>query len=454
MPQTGSPAVDAGLTSAAAGISYDQRGPGHPRVVGAAVDIGAVEVPIIPFVFNAADSGYGSLRYIATYATNNSTITFAPALAGQTITLTSGQIALGQNFVIDGSSLSNSVQLNGNHSSRLFSIAGGVAVTLNALVLTNGYTTNSNRGGAIFNAGTLALNYCTLAGNSGDSSVAGGAIANQGPLTVLGCTFSGNSAGFSGAIDNRSTCTLENSTFYGNIAFAGNGGAIDNPFSATLSVLQCTFSANSASGNGGAIDNYLSQVNITNTIASGNTGQDIYNWSGSTIDAEGANIIPALANAGTVVGGGTISTANPLLGPLANNGGRTLTMMPQAGSPAINAGLTSDAAGITYDQRGAGYSRVVGPAVDIGAIEVQVIAASTPYLLTGAAFTSGAFGFSFTNNSGATFTVFGSTNLSLPASNWSNLGPAVESPPGSGQFHFVDPQASNSVQRFYRVRSP
>jgi len=164
-------------------------------------------------VGNTSDLGPGSLRYAVTNLSNNSTVTFATNLSGQTITLTSGEIAITNNLTIDASALPKGIIINGNHNSRIFNIGGGAAVTLNALLLTNGYTTNGNWGGAIFNAGTLALNYCTLAGNSGDSSIAGGAIANQGPLTVLGCTFSGNSAGFSGAIDNRSTCTLQNSTF-------------------------------------------------------------------------------------------------------------------------------------------------------------------------------------------------------------------------------------------------
>jgi hypothetical protein len=147
-------------------------------------------------------------------------------------------------------------------------------------------------------------------------------------------------------------------------------------------VLQCTFSGNSASGLGGAIDNYQAQVNVTNSILSGNSGQDIYNWSGSTIDAGGANIIPALANAGTVVGGGTISSANPLLGTPANHGGRTLTMLPQSGSPAINAGVSSLAAGLAYDQRGPGYPRVVGSAVDIGAVEYEPLVITSPSSVT------------------------------------------------------------------------
>jgi hypothetical protein len=64
------------------------------------------------------------------------------------------------------------------------------------------------------------------------------------------------------------------------------------------------------------------------------------------------------------------------------------------------------------------------------------------------------FKFSFSNVSGASFTILSSTNVSWPINAWSNLGAAVESPANSGQFQFTDPQATNSVRRFYRVRSP
>jgi hypothetical protein len=67
---------------------------------------------------------------------------------------------------------------------------------------------------------------------------------------------------------------------------------------------------------------------------------------------------------------------------------------------------------------------------------------------------SGAFQFEFDYASGASFTVFASTNLALPVNTWSNLGAAVESPAGSGQYRFSDLQASNNLQRFYRVSSP
>ena len=64
----------------------------------------------------------------------------------------------------------------------------------------------------------------------------------------------------------------------------------------------------------------------------------------------------------------------------------------------------------------------------------------------------GAFQFSFTNFSGLSFTVRGTTNLALPFTNWTVLGAPVESPPG--QYQFTDPQAMNKATRFYRVSSP
>jgi hypothetical protein len=46
-------------------------------------------------VVNNSDSAAGSLRAEISAANNGDTIRFAPALAGQTITLTSGELAVG-----------------------------------------------------------------------------------------------------------------------------------------------------------------------------------------------------------------------------------------------------------------------------------------------------------------------------------------------------------------------
>src|SRR5262249_19080377 len=62
-------------------------------------------------------------------------------------------------------------------------------------------------------------------------------------------------------------------------------------------------------------------------------------------------------------------TGNPMLGPLADNGGPTQTMALLPGSPAIDAGANSAAGLPSTDQRG--LARIIGPPADIGAFELQ-----------------------------------------------------------------------------------
>jgi hypothetical protein len=60
---------------------------------------------------------------------------------------------------------------------------------------------------------------------------------------------------------------------------------------------------------------------------------------------------------------------DPLLGPLDDNGGPTLTHALLSGSPAIDAGNNAYAS--DWDQRGPGYPRIVNGIIDIGAFEYQ-----------------------------------------------------------------------------------
>jgi hypothetical protein len=64
------------------------------------------------------------------------------------------------------------------------------------------------------------------------------------------------------------------------------------------------------------------------------------------------------------------SDTNPLIGPLQNNGGSTMTMALLPGSPALDKVPTTGAGCPTTDQRG--IPRPQGPACDIGAFELQV----------------------------------------------------------------------------------
>jgi len=135
--------------------------------------------------------------------------------------------------------------------------------------------------------------------------------------------------------------------------------------------------------------------------------------------------------------------------PLGNYGGPTQTMPPLPGSPAIDAGSDSITNLYTTDQRG--QPRLSSVQVDIGAVEYQAVAP----LLTGLSLSGNAtFRFGFTYLTGTGFTVFGSTNVSQPPNLWSNLGPAVESPPGSGHYQFSDPQGALYPYRYYRIRAP
>ncbi len=71
--------------------------------------------------------------------------------------------------------------------------------------------------------------------------------------------------------------------------------------------------------------------------------------------------------------GNQVGVSNPGLFPLGNYGGPTQTIALMDSSPAVDAGNTAfaQANGLTTDQRGTGFPRIVGGAVDIGAYESE-----------------------------------------------------------------------------------
>ena len=366
-PLTGSPAIDAGNDAAAASFTYDQRGPGYPRLLVLHVDIGAVEVnfPANIVILNNADAGSGSLRYALAHAPAGSTITFDPSLSGQTITLTTGELPLNQNLTVDASALPAGLTISGNDTSRVFNVSSSSTCVLTALTITHG--ANSSTGGGILNAGTLTLNRCILSSNSTSSSGFAGAIYNNNAasLTLNQCTLSGNTATYGGGIfNNGGTGTFNESTFSGNTATFG-GGILND--SGTLSLRQCTLSGNNSggifnrgtltltqstvSGNSSGVGNSGGSLTLTNTIVAGNTGGNIGPYSDD---------------------GSNLTSGDPMLAPLGNYGGPTQTMPPLAYSPAIDTGNDTTAASITYDQRGPGYPRKLSVHVDIGAVEVYL----------------------------------------------------------------------------------
>jgi hypothetical protein len=149
-------------------------------------------------VTSAADSGMGSLRAQVAAAHSGDSINFAPGLAGQTITLTSGEIAITKNLTIEGPG-GDGLAVSGNDSSRVFAVTGGTTthVEIRSLTITHGCR---SYGGGIYNNGVLTLIGCTFSENAAvaDGTIngtRGGAVCSEGgTLTVSNCTFFDNRA--------------------------------------------------------------------------------------------------------------------------------------------------------------------------------------------------------------------------------------------------------------------
>jgi hypothetical protein len=407
-----------------------------------------------------ADSGPGSLRQVVANAANASTtVLFDGSLSGQTTILTSGQITISNSLAIDASALPAGFRISGNGASRIFEVTTGANVTLNALSLSNGY---AGSGGAILvdNGGVLTLSNSIVSGSS--ASGAGGGIGNfGGVVNVNNSTLSANTAAGAGGIENDAgTLTINASTLSGNIS-SGNGGGIDNDAGATLLLNNSTFSGNSATGGGGGLENYQAMAIVNNSTLSANSAGGaggINNYgtlvlSNTIVAGNTAPFLPDLNldSSGSFTGTSNLISGNPLLAPLGNYGGPTRTMPPLYGSPAIDAGLDSVTNFLATDQRG--YPRLSGTHVDIGAVEAQwAPAGNPPRLINPVHGINGTFSFSFPYAAVADFTVLTSTNLALPLTQWTVLGPATQVTPGV--YQFTDPGATNSPQRFYEVVSP
>ena len=124
------------------------------------------------------------------------------------------------------------------------------------------------------------------------------------------------------------------------------------------------------------------QLTLIASIVAGNGEIDITEF-GSDAPLTVASTHSIIGTLGTGANlsdqGGTqlITTAGSLLlGPLAANGGPTLTHALLTGSPAIDTGGTSLPAftGDQFDQRGAGFARIIGGFVDVGAYEYEPVA--------------------------------------------------------------------------------
>ena len=217
-------------------------------------------------------------------------------------------------------------------------------------------------GGGIYNSARVTVANSTLSGNSAESE--GGGIYNFGSVTVINSTLSRNSAGFRGG-GISGAATLIDSTLSANSSLKDGGGIWS--FEGPVTLTGCTVSGNSALREGGGIWNGYGSVTLNNTIVANSlAGGQIVNLLGTLLGSH--NLIENESPSGL---SGTI-TADPMLGPLQDNGGSTQTHALLPGGPAIDAGGNDLVpVDVTTDQRGPGFLRIAAGAVDIGAFEVQ-----------------------------------------------------------------------------------
>jgi hypothetical protein len=258
-------------------------------------------------VTNTNDSGPGSLRQALADANDGDTIDFDSALNGQTMTLTTTELAINRNITVSGPGPQLlEVSALGTQFVRVFHVIPGHAVTIEGITISNGGV----RGGGLYNdRATLTISNCIVRDNEGD---AGGGIYNDGA-------------------NGKAALTIVNSSFRTNLSTGGFGGGICNNGSngsATLEIIDSFLIHNFAPffpphvpGLGGGIYNDSGVVTITNTTISQNLAGEaaggILNFGTLTINnvTIGGNMagdpaIPGQREGGGIENFGTLTITN------------------------------------------------------------------------------------------------------------------------------------------------
>lgn len=365
-----------------------------PLLIGFAVAlalVGGVANAAEVAVTSCADDGTaGTLRAIVmglSEVDNNTTVDVS---ACAKITLELGEIAVPVNVTIQGAP--NKTTIDANHLSRAFhsisTKAGFDSLTLANLTVTGGFVPTSGGcvlGGSVslqnsvvtacsaqafgggIAANTFDCNASTIdtnqvSGNPGS----GGGVSIGGSVHVESCTIEQNVANhsgglFAGGLDSDDVLIVD-STISSNVAIIADAGVYS---SSPLTIRNSTIAFNVAPECAGV--HGARSVSIDSSIIAENASTNA-----GCVDLVSAAAITGNHNLVSVDNGGLPSDtiiADPILTPLANRGGMTRTHGLSINSPAIDAG--SNVGGLGFDQRGLGFDRTQGAAVDIGAYERQ-----------------------------------------------------------------------------------
>lgn len=287
---------------------------------------------------------------------------------------------------------------------------GGIAVTYGAgdlLVARSVITQNSaiaeqggGAGGGVFFTGTnggvghvvsivdstldanaaVGAPYVPTYGSFGHVQGMGGALYSGAYTTISGSTIASNEATSGGGIalfaaGYGAQLALSNSTISGNTALSEGGGLW--VMYAGFEIDNSTIAFNHAQYGGGGIMPrhpvfqylYDNPPTIRSSIVASNTSTyanvDIFTDL-TALPIIGANTL--IVDSSLAPPDGNIALSAQLL-PLADNWGPTRTHALADTSPAIDAGSNVDA--LVFDQRGSGFPRTTGAAVDIGSYEAD-----------------------------------------------------------------------------------
>jgi predicted outer membrane repeat protein len=253
--------------------------------------------------------------------------------------------------------------------------SNGGAIVLTGAVTVAGSTFTDNtatRGGALYVTGTAAITSSTFTRNRTSMTPfsGGGAIMAAGQIFVVDSTFTENESAPGGAIYASGPLTVTNSTVTGNVAQAGGGlrGSDD------VTLVHATVVGNTGGNIQVANDGRLRPFG--SVVASPNTGDNCMLTGNAVVMSDGFNFADDascdLGAASDVEDGG-----DPELGALAANGGPTHTMLPEPGSPLVDAipAASCDPA-VSTDQRG--VTRPQGEGCDIGAVEAAGVPEDDP----------------------------------------------------------------------------
>lgn len=234
-----------------------------PGCTGGVGDAAALQSAVTTANSNSQDDTV-TLVSGCTYAISSALIIFADNTHTLTITTTGSAPAT----------------LRGNSSFIILDIRSGANVSLNNLIVTNGFEIIAG-GIAAFRA-TLTVTNSAISGNA-TTYFGGGLYVGSSTVTLTNSTVSGNSAGSHGGgiYSSNSTLTLNNSAVNINSASEDGGGIYQD--GGTLTLNNSTVSGNTSIYDGGGINHHAGVTILNNSIVSSNStsgdglGGGIYN---------------------------------------------------------------------------------------------------------------------------------------------------------------------------------